>query len=70
MKQQREENERQAQKETEEKKAAEQKDADENDSFWAKLSDSADLNDNLTELANYLHKNVGATGVYIGKLEP
>ena len=24
----------------------------------------------MTELANYLQKNVGATGVYIGKLEP
>jgi hypothetical protein len=24
----------------------------------------------LTDFANYLHKNIGATGVYIGKLEP
>ena len=70
LKKQREENERQAQKEAEDKKAAEQKNEKENNSFWAKLSDSADLNDNLTELANYMHKNVGATGVYIGKLEP
>lgn len=30
---------------------------------------SEDLNDNLTELANYLQKNLGATGVSVGKLE-
>jgi hypothetical protein len=28
------------------------------------------LNDNLTELCDYLNKNIGATGVYISKLEP
>jgi hypothetical protein len=42
----------------------------ENETFWSKLVESEDLNDNLTELCNYLHKNIGATGVYISKLEP
>ena len=42
----------------------------ENQSFWSKLTDSDDLNDNLTELCDYLNKNIGATGVYISKLEP
>ena len=28
------------------------------------------MNDNLTELCEYLHKNIKSTGVYIGKLEP
>ena len=28
------------------------------------------MNDNLSQLANHLAKNLGATGVYIGKLEP
>jgi hypothetical protein len=41
----------------------------ENNDFWAKLDMSEDLNDNLTELANYLQKNLGATGVSVGKLE-
>lgn len=27
------------------------------------------MNDNLTELSEYIHTNVGATGVYIAKLE-
>ena len=43
---------------------------EENQAFWGKLVDSDDLNDNLTELCDYLHKNIGATGVYISKLEP
>jgi hypothetical protein len=42
----------------------------ENEAFWKKLAISDDLNDNLTELCNYLHKNIGATGVYMSKLEP
>ena len=37
--------------------------------FWENLNISQDLNDNLTQLANYINKNTGATGVYIGKLE-
>lgn len=41
-----------------------------NKAFWDKLYLSEDLNDNLTELCEYLHRNIGATGVYIGKLEP
>ena len=52
------------------KKMEEEKLQAENQSFWGKLADSDDLNDNLTELCNYLHKNMGATGVYISKLEP
>ena len=47
-----------------------QEKVDENEAFWNKLQESEDLNDNLTELANYVHKNVSGTGVYIGKLEP
>lgn len=42
----------------------------ENAAFWAKLNESDDLNDNLTELTNYIHRNINATGVYIGQLEP
>ena len=41
-----------------------------NDAFWKKLDDSEDLNDNLSELTNYIHRNIKATGVYIGQLEP
>lgn len=41
-----------------------------NKAFWDKLYLSEDLNDNLTELCEYLHRNIGATGIYIGKLEP
>jgi hypothetical protein len=42
----------------------------ENKAFWQKLETSEDLNDNLTDLCNYIHKNIGATGVYMSKLEP
>ena len=38
--------------------------------FWQLLEKSEDLNDELPGLAEYLNKNLGATGVYIGKLEP
>jgi hypothetical protein len=41
----------------------------ENEEFWARCSSTDDMNDNLTELADHIAKNVGATGVYIGKLE-
>lgn len=37
--------------------------------FYAMLDKSEDLTDNLDELANFLCKFTGATGVYIGKLE-
>ena len=40
-----------------------------NTQFWENLKISQDFNDNLTELANYIQRNTGATGVYIGKLE-
>lgn len=33
------------------------------------MQESEDLNDNLTELTDYISNNIGATGVYIGKLE-
>jgi len=52
------------------KKEEQEKLEQENQSFWNKLTDSDDLNDNLTELCDYLNKNIGATGVYISKLEP
>jgi len=39
---------------------------DENAAFWKKLEESEDLNDNLSELTNYIHRNIKATGVYIG----
>ena len=52
----------------EEKKAQDRQ--EENEAFWTKLQESEDLNDNLTEFANYVHRNVNATGVYIGQLEP
>lgn len=53
-----------------EKIEAKEKTEAENKAFWDKLQTSEDLNDNLTELCEYLHRNIGATGVYIGKLEP
>lgn len=37
--------------------------------FFDKLEKSTDLHENLEELTNFLQKNSGATGVYIGKLE-
>lgn len=53
----------------EEKRAAEKK---LNESFWNNLkSDKVeDFNDELNELATYLERNLDATGVYVGKLEP
>lgn len=42
----------------------------ENEAFWASLAESDDLTDNLTELTNYIHRNIKATGVYIGQLDP
>jgi hypothetical protein len=38
--------------------------------FWEALSKSDDFIDELPRLAEYLFKKTGATGVYIGKLEP
>lgn len=52
---------------------AEEKKAEElNEAFWKKLKEPAvqDLNDHLTDLTVYLERNLKATGVYIGKLEP
>lgn len=49
--------------------AERQKQILENEEFWIKLADSEDLNDNLTGLCNYIQRNLGATGVYIGKLQ-
>ena len=40
-----------------------------NKEFWEKLQESEDLNDNLTQLTDYISNNINATGVYIGKLE-
>jgi hypothetical protein len=37
--------------------------------FWQNLYKSEDPFDNLGEFAEYLHRNVGSTGVYIGQLE-
>ena len=42
----------------------------ENDKFWGDLEKSEDPYDNLEDFAQYLHSNVGSTGVYIGQLEP
>jgi len=56
-------------KKAEESKAAENVDK-ENEAFWGKLDESEDLNDNLAELTCYIHRNINATGVYIGQLEP
>jgi hypothetical protein len=42
----------------------------ENDNFWEKLELTEDPYDNLEGLAQYIHNNVGSTGVYIGQLEP
>jgi hypothetical protein len=38
--------------------------------FWKNLEKSEDPNDNLEDFAQYIHNNVGSTGVYIGELEP
>ena len=37
-------------------------------SFHDNIQKSTDLNDNLQQLADYIHLHTGATGVYIGKL--
>jgi len=50
-------------------KEQEEKDA-QNEAFWKKLGESEDPFDNLGDFAEYLHKNIGSTGVYIGQLEP
>lgn len=39
------------------------------DLFYKNLEKSADLSDNLDDLATFLHEFTGATGVYVGKLE-
>lgn len=49
---------------------AKEKTEAENQAFWDNLQKSEDLNDNLTELCEYIHRNIKSTGVYIGKLEP
>lgn len=49
---------------------AEQKKKQANDEFWETLELSEDPYDNLEGLAQYIHNNVGSTGVYIGQLEP
>jgi hypothetical protein len=51
--------------EAEKQKVADAKQAA-NDLFWKQLSESEDPNDNLEGLAQYIHNNVGSTGVYIG----
>ena len=40
-----------------------------NAQFWEKLEECEDPQDHLTNFAEYLHKNSGSTGVYIGQLE-
>jgi hypothetical protein len=52
-----------------EKIKKEQKRQAEDDLFWKKLSESEDPFDRLEDFAEYLHRNVGSTGVYIGQLE-
>ena len=47
------------------KKKADAKEA-ENKAFWAALEASEDPLDNLESLAQYIHNNIGSTGVYIG----
>ena len=42
----------------------------ENEQFWVELEKSDDPFDNLEGLAQYIHDNIGSTGVYIGQLEP
>jgi hypothetical protein len=49
---------------------AQEKTEAENKAFWDKLQISEDLNDNLTEFCEYIHRNIKSTGVYVGKLEP
>ena len=44
------------------------KEAEEIDQFWFKIEESKDLEDNLQDLTDFLQKNTGATGVYMGKL--
>jgi len=41
-----------------------------NKKFWDDLHKSEDPFDNLQDFAQYLHNNMGSTGVYIGQLEP
>jgi len=36
--------------------------------FYDSIQKSADLNDNLQELTDYIHLHAEVTGVYIGKL--
>jgi hypothetical protein len=38
------------------------------DQFFEKIEQSADLNENLQELADFLEEQSGATGVYVGRL--
>jgi hypothetical protein len=53
-----------------EKEKKEAKKTSDNTKFWADLEASEDPMDNLGAFAEYLHANVGSTGVYIGQLEP
>ena len=41
----------------------------EDNAFFETLEKSRDLNDNLPALVDFIKKNTGATGVYIGKLQ-
>ena len=41
-----------------------------NAKFWEDLRQSEDPYDNLEDFAQYIHDNIGSTGVYIGQLEP
>ena len=53
----------------EKEKLAAEKEA-QNKKFWDDLHKSEDPTDNLQDFAQYLHNNMGSTGVYIGQLEP
>ena len=52
-------------KENEKIKKADKKTAD-NEKFWADLAASEDPHDNLGAFAEFMHRNMGSTGVYIG----
>lgn len=57
------------QAELNEKKQEEQAQTDSNDTFWKNLHESEDPYDRLDDFAEYMHRNMKSTGVYIGQLE-
>lgn len=51
------------------REAEAEKKMQENEKFWVELEKSEDPFDCLEGLAQYIHDNIGTTGVYIGQLE-